>query len=135
MLKAPTMVTIVEKSNGRRLPPWKVADMSFHAGEERRASLNELVHSAHIVPEGDRKKWNGMDVFEPGEIFYINTPTGEGPERTPNVYHEPVVALGDHYEVLDRKTNKLVRKVTHAIVVPKKSVTELPGVRFATKPE
>ena len=129
------MVTVVEKSNGKRLSPWEIANVSFHAEEEVRARHNELVDSAHIVPEKDRKKWNGMDVFEPGEIFYINTPTGEGPERTPSVYHEPVVALGDHYEVLDRKTNKLVRKVTHAIVVPKKPVAKLTASGSQPKPE
>lgn len=116
------MVTIVEKSNGKRLPPWKVADISFHAEEERRASFNHLVHLAHVVPERERKKWDGKDLFEPGEIFYVSSPNGESLERTPHVYNEPVVDLGDHYEILDRKTNKLVRRVTHAIIIPGKTL-------------
>ena len=113
------MVTIVEKSNGKRLSSWEIANVSFHLEEEERARHNELVHSAHVVPEKDRKKWNGKDIFEPGEIFYVKTATGESPERTPHVYHQPVVDLGDHYEVLDKKSNRLVRRVTHAIIVPK----------------
>ena len=114
------MVTIVEKSNGKRLSSWEIANVSFHLEEEERARRNELVHSAHVVPEKDRKKWNGKDIFEPGEIFYVKTTTGEGPEKAPHVYHQPVVDLGDHYEILDKKSNRLVRRVTHAIIVPKK---------------
>lgn len=127
------MVTMVEKSHGKRLHPWETANVSFHAEEEVRVRNIELVQSAHLVPENYRKKWNGKDLFDPGEIFYINTPTGEGPERIPHVFHEPVVALGDHYEVLDKKTNRLVRKVTHAIVVPRRPVTKPPPNQ--SKPE
>ena len=115
------MVTVVEKSNGKRLSPWEIANVSFHAEEEARARHNELIHSARLVPEQYRKKWNGKDLFEPGEIFFINTPTDKGPQKIPHVYHESVVDFGDHYEVVDEKTHKLVRKLTHAIVVPKKS--------------
>ena len=126
------MVTVVEKSNGKRLSPWEIANVSFHAEEEGRARYNELLHSAHVVPERERKKWHGKDLFEPGEIFYINSPTGEGSERMPHVYHEPIVDLGDHYAILDKKTNKLVRRVTHAIVVPKKQASTSIGQHAPT---
>ena len=121
------MVSVVEKSNGKRLSPWEIANVSFHAEEEARARQNELVQSAHFVSEKERKKWNGKDLFEPGEIFLTSNPSNESSQKIANVYHEPVVSFGDHYEVLDRKTNKLVRKLTHAIVIPKRPVPRLPG--------
>lgn len=111
------MVTPIQKSDGKRLHPWEIANVSFHAEEEERARHQAIVRSARLVPQEQRKKWNGKDLFEPGEIFFMTMPTGKGPQRVPHVYTEPVVDVGDHYEVLDRKTNKLYRRLTSAIAV------------------
>ncbi|HZY46520.1 MAG TPA: hypothetical protein VFE96_01870 [Candidatus Bathyarchaeia archaeon] len=109
------MVTVVEKSNGKRLAPWEVANASFHAGEEVRSRKIELVRSARLVPAEQRKKWNGKDLFEPGEIFYMSP--GKGLEKTAHVFPEPVVDFGDHFGVLDRKENKIRHRLTSAIAV------------------
>lgn len=118
------MVSVISKANGKRLHPWEIANASFHAEEEVRAKYIELIHSAHRIPPENRKKWNGHDLYEPGEIF--DMPIEEGQEKTPHVYMEPVIDVSGHFEVLDRKTNRL-HKLTAAIPVRKKPEPFLSG--------
>ena|SRR2546427_6380662 len=70
---------ITTKANGKLLKPWKIAETVFHAEETVRAEHLELVQKAHLVPEPERKKHDGKDIFQPGEVFFITKETSKGP--------------------------------------------------------
>ena len=107
---------ITMKANGKRLKPWKAAETVFHAEEIVRAEHLELVHKAHLVPQLERKKLNGRDVFEPGEVFFMTMPTEKGDMRVPHVHWRPVVDCGEHYRFLN-PDGTLGDRVASAIVV------------------
>ena len=111
---------ITMKADGKRLKPWKIADTVFHAEETVRAEHLELVRKAHVVPAPERKKLNGRDIFEPGEVFFMTIPTGKGDEKVPYVHWKSVVDCGEHYRILN-SDGTLGERVTSAIVVRKKS--------------
>jgi hypothetical protein len=106
------------KANGKRLKPWKAAETVFHAEEIVRAEHLELVQKAHLVPESERKKHDGKDIFEPGEVFFITMETEKGPIKIAHVHWRPVVDCGDHYRFLN-SNGTLGERVTSAIAVRK----------------
>jgi len=107
---------ITTKANGKLLKPWKIAETVFHAEEIVRAEHLELIKKAHIVPQPERKKLNGRDIFEPGEIFFMTMPTEKGPVKVAHVHWKPIVDCGEHYRFLNRD-GTLGERVTSAIAV------------------
>ena len=110
---------IITKANGRRLKPWKIAETVFHTEETVRAEHLELVQKAHLVPQTERKKHEGKDIFEPGEVFFITMDTEKGPVKVAHVHWRPVVDCGEHYRFLNPDGTPGER-VTSAIAVRKK---------------
>jgi len=109
---------ITMKADGKRLKPWKIADTIFHAEETVRAEHLELVEKAHLVPQSERRKHEGRDIFEPGEVFFITTETEKGPVKVAHVHWRPVVDCGEHYRFLD-PDGTLGERVATAIMVRK----------------
>ena len=109
---------VTMKADGKRLKPWKIADTVFHAEETIRAEHLELIRKAHLVPEPERKKLNGRDVFEPGEVFFMTIFTEKGLVKVPYVHWRSVVDCGEHYRFLNRD-GTLGERVASAIVVRK----------------
>ena len=110
---------ITMKADGRRLKPWKIAETVFHTEETVRAEHLELIEKAHLVPEPERKKREGKDVFEPGEIFFMTMETEKGTVKVARVHWRPVVDFGEHYRFLNHD-GTLGERVTSAIAVRKK---------------
>ncbi len=109
---------IITKANGKRLKPWKIAESVFHAEETIRSEHLELIQKAHLVPQSERKKHDGRDVFEPGEVFFMTMPTEGGPRKAPHVHWRPVVDCGEYYRFLN-PDGTLGERVTSAITVRK----------------
>jgi len=109
---------ITMKADGKRLKPWKIADTVFHAEETVRAEHLELVQKAHLVPQSERRKHDGKDIFEPGEVFFMRTETEKGPVKVAHVHCRPVVDCGEHYRFLD-PDGTLGERVATAIMVRK----------------
>ncbi len=109
---------ITTKANGRALKPWKIAETVFHTEETIRAEHLELIKKAHLVPESARKKHDGKDIFEPGEVFFMTMDTLKGPVKVPHVHWKPVVDCGEHYRFL-HPDGTLGERVTSAIAVRK----------------
>ncbi len=109
---------ITTKANGKLLKPWKIAETVFHAEETVRAEHLELVQKAHLVPEPERKKHDGKDIFQPGEVFFITKETGKGPVKVAHVHWRPIVDCGEHYRFLN-PDGTLGERVTSAIIVRK----------------
>jgi hypothetical protein len=109
---------ITMKADGKRLKPWKIADRVFHAEETIRAEHLELVRKAHLVPEPQRKKLNGRDVFGPGEVFFMPVSTEEGEVKVPYVHWRSVVDCGEHYRFLN-PDGTMGERVASAIKVGK----------------
>ena len=109
---------ITTKANGRALKPWKIAETVFHEEETIRAEHLELIKKAHLVPESARKKHDGKDIFEPGEIFFMTMDTLKGSVKIPHVHWKPVVDCGEHYRFL-HPDGTLGERVTSAIAVGK----------------
>ena len=107
---------ITTKANGKLLKPWKIAETVFHAEEIVRAEHLELIKKAHIVPQPERKKLNGRDIFEPGEVFFMTMPTEKGPVKVAHVHWKPIVDCGEHYRFLN-PDGTLGERVTSAIAV------------------
>ena len=107
---------ITMKADGKRLKPRKIADTVFHAEETIRAEHLELVRKAHLVPEPERKKHDGKDVFEPGEVFFMTISTEKGPVKVPYVHWRSVVDCGEHYRFLN-PDGTLGERVASAIAV------------------
>lgn len=107
---------IITKANGKRLKPWKIADTVFHAEEIVRAEHLELIQKAHLVPQSERKKHDGRDVFEPGEVFFITIDTEKGPTKVAHVHWKTIVDCGEHYRFLN-PDGTLGERVTSAIKV------------------
>jgi hypothetical protein len=110
---------ITLKADGKRLKPWRIAETVFHAEETVRAEHLELVQKAHLVAQLDRKKFNGRDIFEPGEVFFITTLTDKGPVKVAHIHWKPVVDCGEHYRFLNTDET-LGERVTSAIRVGNK---------------
>ena len=113
-----THMKITTKADGKVLKPWKIAQTIFHAEETTRAEHLELIKKAHLVPQPERKKLDGKDIFEPGEIFFMTMPTGKGPRKIPHVHWRPVVENGDYYRFLN-PDGTLGDRVPSAIAVRK----------------
>ena|SRR5437016_5102608 len=109
---------ITTKADGKLLKPWKIAETVFHAEETTRAEHLELIVKAHLVPQSERKKLDGKDIFEPGEIFFMTMPTGKGPRKFPHVHWRPIVDCGEYYRFLNLD-GKLGERVISAITVKK----------------
>ncbi len=109
---------ITMKADGKRLKPWKRADTVFHAEETVRAEHLQLMHKAHLVPQPERKKHDGKDIFEPGEVFFMMMETEKGPVRVAHIHWRPVVDCGEHYRFLNPDST-LGERVTSAIAVGK----------------
>ncbi len=109
---------ITTKANGKLLKPWKIAETVFHAEETVRAEHLELVQKAHLVPEPERKKHDGKDIFQPGEVFFITKETSKGPMKVPHVHWRAIVDCGEHYRFLN-PDGTLGERVTSAITVRK----------------
>jgi hypothetical protein len=109
---------ITTKANGRALKPWKIAQTVFHAEEVIRSEHLELLRKAHLVPESERKKHEGKDLFEPGEIFFMTMDTAKGPVKVPHVHWRPIVDCGEHFRFLN-PDGTLGERVTSAIAVRK----------------
>jgi hypothetical protein len=107
---------ITMKADGKRLKPWRIAETVFHAEETVRTEHLELVQKAHLVPQLDRKKLNGRDIFEPGEVFFITTLTEKGEVKAAHIHWKPVVDCGEHYRFLNTD-GTLGERVTSAIRV------------------
>ena len=105
---------ITTKSNGKLLKPWKIAETIFHAEETTRTEHLHLIEKAHLVPQSERKKLDGKDIFEPGEIFFMTMPTG----KVPHVHWRPIVDCGEYYRFLN-PDGTLGERVTSAITVRK----------------
>src|SRR5881296_1563135 len=116
--KGEASMKITMKADGKRLKPWKIADTIFHAEETVRAEHLELVQKAHLVPQSERRKHDGKDIFEPGEVFFITTETEKGPVKVAHVHWRPVVDCGEHYRFLD-PDGTLGERVATAIMVRK----------------
>jgi hypothetical protein len=111
---------ITTKANGRVLKPWKIAETVFHEEETIRAEHLGLIKKAHLVPEPERKKLDGKDIFEPGEIFFMTIGTGKGPVTVPHVHWKPVLDCGEYYRFL-HPDGTIGERVTSAIAVRKES--------------
>jgi hypothetical protein len=109
---------ITTKANGRALKPWKIAETVFHTEETIRAEHLKLIQKAHLVPQSERKKHDGKDVFEPGEVFFMTTTTEKGPVKIAHVHWRPIVDCGEHYRFLN-PDGTLGERVTSAIAVRK----------------
>jgi hypothetical protein len=109
---------ITLKADGKRLKPWKIAETVFHAEETVRTEHLELVEKAHLVPQAERKKHGGNDIFEPGEVFFMTMETQKGPTRVPYIHWKSVVDCGGHYRFLN-PDGTLGERVTSAIIVRK----------------
>jgi hypothetical protein len=109
---------ITIKADGKRLKPWKIAETVFHAEETVRTEHLELVEKAHLVPQAERKKHGGKDIFEPGEVFFMTMETQKGPTRVPYIHWKSVVDCGEHYRFLNPE-GTLGERVTSAIKVGK----------------
>jgi len=109
---------ITMKADGKRLKPWKIAATVFHAEETIRTEHLELIRKAHLVPESERKKHDGRDVFEPGEVFFMTVETVKGPTKIPYVHWKSVVDCGEHYRFLNTD-GTLGERVASAIAVGK----------------
>ena len=109
---------ITMKAGGRRLKPWKIAETVFHVEETTRTEHLELIQKAHLVPQSNRKKLNGRDIFEPGEVFFMTMDTEKGPVKVAHVHWRPVVDCGEHYRFLN-PDGALGERVTSAIAVRK----------------
>ncbi len=109
---------ITMKAGGRRLKPWKIAETVFHVEETVRAEHLVLVERAHLVPQSERKKHDGKDIFEPGEIFFMTMETEKGPVKVAYVHWKPVVDCGEYYRFLN-PNGTLGERVTSAITVRK----------------
>jgi len=109
---------ITTKANGKLLKPWKIAETIFHAEETTRTEHLHFVEKAHLVPQSERKKLDGKDIFEPGEIFFMTMPTGKGPRKVPHVHWRPIVDCGEYYRFLN-PNDTLGERVTSAIAVRK----------------
>jgi hypothetical protein len=109
---------ITMKADGKRLKPWRIAETVFHAEETIRTEHLVLVQKAHLVPEPGRKKLNGRDVFEPGEVFFMAMPTEKGASKVPHVHWRPIVDCGEYYRFLN-PDGTLGERVTSAIAVRK----------------
>jgi hypothetical protein len=109
---------ITTKANGKALKPWKIAETVFHVEETIRAEHLELIKKAHLVPQSERKKHDGKDIFEPGEVFFMIMETQKGPVKVPYVHWKPVVDCGEHYRFLNHD-GTLGERVTSAIAVKK----------------
>ena len=107
---------ITTKANGKLLKPWKIAETVFHAEETVRAEHLELVQKAHLVPQPERKKHDGKDIFQPGEVFFITKETRKGPMKVAHVHWRPIVDCGEHYRFLN-PDGTLGERVTSAIAV------------------
>jgi len=109
---------ITMKADGKRLKPWKIADTVFHAEETVRAEHLELAQKAHLVPQSERKKHDGKDIFEPGEVFFMTVEMEKGPLEVAHVHWRALVDCGEHYRFLN-PDGTLGERVTSAIVVRK----------------
>ena len=109
---------ITMKAGGRRLKPWKIAETVFHVEETIRAEHLVLVERAHLVPQSERKKHDGKDIFEPGEVFFMTLETEKGPVKVAHVHWKPVVDCGEYYRFLN-PDGTLGERVTSAITVRK----------------
>lgn len=109
---------ITTKADGKLLKPWKIAQTIFHAEETTRAKHLELIQKARLVPQPERKKLDGKDIFEPGDIFFMTMPTGKGPMKVPHVHWRSVVDCGEYYRFLN-PDGTLGERVTSAIEVRK----------------
>ena len=109
---------ITTKANGRQLKPWKIAETVFHAEETTRAEHLELIKKAQLVPQSERKKHDGRDIFEPGEVFSMTMPTERGPMKVAHVHWRPIVDCGEYYRFLNTD-GTLGERVTAAIAVRK----------------
>src|SRR5207245_11491225 len=109
---------ITMKAGGRRLKPWKIAETVFHMEETESAEHLVVVERAHLVQQSERKKHDGKDIFEPGEVFFITMETEKGPVKVAHVHWKPVVDCGEHYRFLN-PDGTLGEQVTSAITVRK----------------
>src|SRR2546428_13461384 len=109
---------ITMKASGRRLKPWKIAETVFHVEETVRAEHLVLVERAHLVPQSERKRHDGKDIFEPGEVFFITMETEKGPVKVAHVPWKRVVDCGEYYRFLN-PNGTLGGRVTLAIQVRK----------------
>ena len=109
---------VTMKADGKRLKPWKIADTVFHAEETVRAEHLELVQKAHLVPQSERRKHGGKDIFEPGEVFFMTTETAKGPVKVAHVHWKPVVDCGEYYRFLN-PDGTLGERVATAIPIRK----------------
>src|SRR2546428_8557158 len=111
---------ITMKAGGRRLKPWKIAEAVFHVEETVRAEHLVLVERAHLVPQSERKKHDGKDIFEPGEVFFITMETEKRPVKVAHVHWKPVVDCGEYYRFLN-PNGTLGERGTSAITVRKET--------------
>jgi hypothetical protein len=109
---------ITTKANGRALKPWKIAETVFHTEETIRAEHLKLIQKAHLVPESERKKHDGKDVFEPGEAFFMTMSTEKGEVKVPYIHWRSVVDCGEHHRFLN-PDGTLGERVTSAIKLGK----------------
>ena len=109
---------ITMKAGGKRLKPWKIAETVFHAEETIRTEHLELIQNAHLVPAPERKKLNGRDIFEPGEVFFMTMETQKGPVKVAHVHWRKIANCGEHYRFLN-PDGTLGERVTSAIAVRK----------------
>ena len=109
---------ITTKANGKLLKPWKIAETVFHAEETTRTEHLQLIKKAHLVPQPERKKHDGKDIFEPGEVFFMTMDTEKGPIKFAHVHWRPIVDCGEHYRFLNPDVI-LGERVTSAITVRK----------------
>jgi len=109
---------ITMKAGGRHLKPWKIAETVFHVEETVRAEHLVLVERAHLVPQSERKKHDGKDIFEPGEVFFMTLETEKGPVKVAHVHWKPVVDCGEYYRLLN-SDGMLGERVISAIPVRK----------------
>lgn len=107
---------VTTTAGGRHLKPWKIAATVFHAEETVRAEHLELIQKAHIVPQSERKKHGGKDIFEPGEVFFMTMETQKGPMKVAYIHWKSVVDCGEHYRFL-HPDGTLGERVTSAIKV------------------
>ncbi len=109
---------ITMKADGKRLKPWKIAETVFHVEETIRTEHLELLRKAHLVTQPERKKLNGRDIFEPGEVFFMTMPTEKGPMKVAHVHWRAIVDCGEYYRFLN-PDGTLGERVTSAIRVSK----------------
>ena len=86
------------------------------AEETTRTEHLQLIKKAHLVPQPARKKHDGKDIFDPGEVFFMTMDTEKGPIKVAHVHWRPIVDCGEHYRFLN-PDGTLGERVTSAIAV------------------